>query len=61
MLAKENLFDYKPKVARRFISEWDQLELSDQNLKALVIKYFSYLPAGSKLLVELRSIYRLFS
>jgi glycosyltransferase involved in cell wall biosynthesis len=59
ILSKENLIDFKPKVARRFISQLDQLGLGQPKYKLLVLKIFAYLPGGSILLKMILGLRRL--
>ena len=60
ILVKENLLNYRPDVAKKFIKKWKQLRLSQGKLKAFFYKFFSYIPGGCKMLIIIRNFRRLF-
>lgn len=60
LLVKEYLFASKPKIARKFISHWEKLGLSNDRYKMIFYKVIATFPGGCKLLLALQYIRKLF-
>ena len=58
ILSKAHLLESQPGIARKHITNWERLSLSDGRLQVLLFKILAYLPGGHIMLRSVRSLRR---